>query len=175
MVVVENLVKTRIVYLGLGSNIEQPRLQIKKAIKALENLDNITVISNAGYFESKPMGPEDQPDFVNTVVKLETVLTASELLTQCQLIEQQQGRVKKRHWGERCIDLDILLYGCRQIKTASLCIPHSGLCQRDFVYKPLLKLNAEIEIPGKGLLRNIIKNNDTVTSGYACQFTGCIL
>ena len=167
--------KTNIVYIGLGSNIEQPYLQIKNAIKALGNLEDTTVINDAGYFESKPMGPEDQPDFVNTVVELKTALTAVELLKRCQLIEKEQGRVKKRHWGERSIDLDILLYGDQQIETDCLRVPHVGLCNRDFVYIPLLKLNEEIEIPGKGLLRDIIKSSETVEDTYACQFSGCIV
>lgn len=167
--------KSNIVYIGLGSNIKQPHLQIKNAIKALHRLEHTTVVNNAGYFASKPMGPEDQPDFVNTVVELKTALSATELLTQCQLIEKNQGRVKKRFWGERCIDLDILLFADFQIESEDLNIPHIGLCQRDFVYMPLLKLNEEIEIPGKGLLRDIIKNSDSVNNDYACQFTGHIV
>ncbi len=77
---------TNIVYIGLGSNIEQPYLQIKNAILALDELPAITVIRDSGYFKSKPMGPEDQPDYVNAVVEIETSMDATELLKQCQLI-----------------------------------------------------------------------------------------
>ena len=125
--------KVRAVYIGLGSNIEQPYLQIKNAMIALNDLPDTVVLTDSGYYKSKPMGPEDQPDYVNAVVEIETALDASELLKSCQLIEQQQGRIKKRHWGERCIDLDILLYVDLQILTDDLTLPHPGIWLRDFV------------------------------------------
>jgi 2-amino-4-hydroxy-6-hydroxymethyldihydropteridine diphosphokinase len=172
-------VKKTIVYIGLGSNLEQPTLQIKNAITALQALADTTVLRNSGYYASKPMGPEDQPDYLNAVVELETSLSAMELLSQCQNIEKQQGRVKNRVWGERTIDLDILLYGDQQIKTDRLVVPHPGICQRDFVYLPLLKLKPEIIIPGKGLLNVIIRSEklasgDVVNTDYSCQFAGNI-
>ena len=148
---------SELAYIGLGSNINEPHQQIINAINLLSEQEGVTVISNAGFYESKPMGPKDQPDYVNTVVRLRSALSAIDLLSRCQLIEQQQGRVKKRHWGERCIDLDILLYGQLQLETENLIIPHPGICIRDFVYEPLLALDEVIEIPGKGLLRDIIE------------------
>ncbi len=168
-----------IVYIGLGSNIEQPYLQIKNAIIALDELPAITVIRDSGYFKSKPMGPEDQPDYVNAVVEIETSMDATELLKQCQLIEKQQGRIKLRHWGERTIDLDILLYADKQIKTDVLTVPHPGICQRDFVFMPLLKLNPDIKVPGTGLLNDIVKIVEKPTvekykTDYSCQFAGNI-
>ena len=170
---------TNIVYIGLGSNLEQPYLQIKNAISALDKLSNTKVIKDSGYFKSKPMGPEDQPDYVNAVVEIETSMDAAELLKHCQLIEQQQGRLKLRHWGERTIDLDILLYADTQIKTEVLTVPHPGICQRDFVFMPLLKLNPEIKIPGTGLLSDIVKivekpAVDKYKTDYSCQFAGDI-
>ena len=144
------------VYIGLGSNIEQPYVQIKNAILALRDLPDTSVICDSGYYKSKPMGPKDQPDFVNAVVELQTILSATELLTHCRKIEQQQGRVKQRHWGERTIDLDILLYADLKMKTDELELPHPGMSQRDFVYLPLLKLNPEIIVPGLGALKNIV-------------------
>lgn len=170
---------TNIVYIGLGSNIEQPYLQVKNAIIALDKLPVITVIRDSGYFKSKPMGPEDQPDYVNAVVEIETSMDATELLKQCQLIEQQQGRIKLRHWGERTIDLDILLYADKQIKTDVLTVPHPGICQRDFVFMPLLKLNPDIKVPGTGLLNDIVKIAEKPAvekykTDYDCQFAGNI-
>lgn len=162
------------VYIGLGSNIDQPYLQIKKSIIALDSLHETKVIIDSGYFNSKPMGPEDQPDYVNAVVEISTTLGAAELLKHCQLIEKQQGRIKKRRWGERIIDLDILLYADIQLETEDLTLPHPGICQRDFVYKPLLKLNPEIEIPGKGLLHTVIDSALDVNSDYACRYAGNI-
>ncbi len=166
--------KKRAVYIGLGSNIEQPYLQIKKAVAALNNLAETEVLADSGYYISKPMGPEDQPDYVNAVVEIETALDAAELLKNCQRIEQQQGRLKTRHWGERTIDLDILLYADQQILTDDLTLPHPGIWQRDFVYIPLLKLNPEIKIPGKGMLNSIVESSlESVTdvfSDFSWQF-----
>ena len=171
-------VETNIVYIGLGSNIEQPYLQVKNAIIALDNLTGTQVVADSGYFKSRPMGPADQPDYVNAVVKLETTLSVTDLLKYCQLIEKQQGRIKKRHWGERTIDLDILLYAHRQIDQTDLTVPHPGICQRDFVYMPLLKIDPEIEIPGTGLLSIIVKSKqkqaESVNTDFNCWFAGTI-
>ncbi len=170
--------KLRAVYIGLGSNIEQPYSQIKNAIIALNNLPDTQVLADSGYYKSKPMGPEDQPDYVNAVVEIETAFDAAELLKNCQRIEAQQGRIKKRHWGERCIDLDLLLYLDQQIITQDLTLPHQGIWLRDFVYIPLLKLNPEVEIPGKGRLSDIVestvKSVTNVTADFSCQFAGPI-
>ena len=147
---------------------------------ALHEMPAITVIKDSGYYKSRPMGPEDQPDFVNAVVQIETALSAVELLEHCQLIEQQQGRIKTRHWGERSIDLDVLLYADKQFETDDLTVPHPGICQRDFVYMPLLKLNPVIEIPGIGLLSQAVAMSDIEAAAkkdetdYGCQFAGNI-
>lgn len=167
------------VYIGLGSNLKQPCLQIRQALSALVALPASRVLADSGYFVSKPMGPKDQPDYVNAVVEMETALSAPQLLQQCQQIERQQGRVRGRHWGERTIDLDILLYADEQIETPDLCIPHPGICQRDFVFLPLLKLNPEIIIPGKGLLKALAgteesTSRDSLNADHACQFAGNI-
>ncbi|VAW50188.1 2-amino-4-hydroxy-6-hydroxymethyldihydropteridinepyrophosphokinase [hydrothermal vent metagenome] len=177
-----------IVYIGLGSNIKQPKLQIKNAMEALQKLPDTTVVADSGYFESKPMGPKDQPDYVNAVVKIETIINAIDLLEQCQLIETQQGRVKLHRWGERTIDLDILLYANEKIQTDMLTVPHPGISQRDFVYMPLLKINPDIEIPGIGLLSNFVGTEKSEieksavdkslikkdSTNYSCQFVGNI-
>ena len=166
--------KTKIAYIGLGSNLEQPYQQIKNAITALNNLAGTKVKTDSGYFKSKPMGPEDQPDYVNAVVELETVIGVKRLLEYCQLIEKQQNRIKTRFWGERTIDLDILLYADQQIETEDLILPHPGICQRDFVYLPLLKIKPDINVPGTGLLNDIVKLTGAVGSDYSCQFAGNI-
>ena len=161
----------QIAYIGLGSNLDQPYQQIKNAIKAITDLPEVTVRTDSGYYTSKPMGPDDQPDFVNAVIEIETSMSALELLDSCQKIEQQQGRIKTRHWGERSIDLDILLYSDLEIDTEKLTVPHSGVRLRDFVYMPLLKINPEINIPGHGLLKDNVQSTDT---DYGCHFAGNI-
>ena len=168
-----------IVYIGLGSNIEQPYLQIKNAIIALAGSPDTRVIEDSGYYKSRPMGPKDQPDYVNAVVKIETALGVADLLTRCQQIEEQQGRVRSRRWGERCIDLDVLLFADQQIKTDKLTVPHPGISQRDFVYLPLLKLDPAIVIPGKSALKDLLHAEENLMtdeskSDYGCQYAGNI-
>ena len=164
----------QLVYIGLGSNLEQPREQIKRALQSLAELPDTKLLADSGFYESKPMGPSDQPDYVNAVAELETALDAETLLGHCQSIEQQQGRIRQRHWGERTIDLDVLLYGQEQIDTADLTVPHPGIEQRDFVYLPLLKISPDIVIPGKGALKDIVKSYASDETDYACTFAGNI-
>ncbi len=166
--------KTKTAYIGLGSNLAQPNLQIKMAIVALNNLADTKVTADSGYFKSRPMGPEDQPDYVNAVVELETKISVTKLLAHCQQIEKQQNRIKTRHWGERTIDLDILLYADNNIETENLTVPHPGIFLRDFVYMPLLKINPEIILPGKGKLSNRVKLSNETNSDFSCQFAGKI-
>jgi len=170
------MVKKNTVYIGLGSNIKQPYQQIKAAIVALDVLPETRVIKDSGYFKSRPMGPEDQPDYVNAVVEIETAMSADALLQHCQHIEKQQGRVKLRRWGERCIDLDILLYADAQIQTEHLTVPHPGICLRDFVFLPLLNLNPDVQVPGRGLLSDVAESaaQEKYKTDYDCQFAGNI-
>lgn len=100
---------------------------------------------------------EDQPNYYNAVALLETELSPATLLEYLQSIENRQGRVREQHWGPRTIDLDILLFGQRCINDDNLQVPHPGLCEREFVLYPLQRLDAEIRIPGHGMLKKIIK------------------
>jgi 2-amino-4-hydroxy-6-hydroxymethyldihydropteridine diphosphokinase len=150
-------------YIGLGSNLAEPVQQIRHALQALAKLPATTLLSDSGLFKSAPMGPQDQPDYINAAALLETDLPALELLDQLQAIEQQQGRVRLRHWGERTLDLDILLYGNEIIQDARLNVPHIGLAEREFVLYPLQKITPDLVVPGKGKLSDMIK---------ACAKTG---
>jgi len=150
-----------LVYIGLGSNLEQPERQLKQAVAELKLLSDSRYIKDSGIYLSKPLVadgvPTDQPDYYNAVVLLETELTAVGLLDQLQAIENRQHRVRDQHWGSRTIDLDILLYGQQQINNQRLQIPHPGLCEREFALYPLQRLSPEIVIPGHGKLKQIIK------------------
>ena len=149
------------VYIGLGSNLEQPERQIKLAVAELKSLPGSRYLRDSGLYSSKPLVadgvPDDQPDYYNAVVLLETRLAADDLLGQLQEIEDRQGRVRDQHWGPRTIDLDILLFGQQQINNERLQVPHPGLCEREFVLYPLQRLSAEMSIPGHGMLNEIIK------------------
>ncbi len=124
--------------MALGSNLNDPIAQIKEAIQSLAQ--TVEGIQCAQLYQSKPLGPQDQPDFVNTVISGHTALTPNELLTKIQEIELQQHRVKTQHWGPRTIDIDILFYGNLRMNTPELTIPHKELFNRAFVTIPLLDL-----------------------------------
>jgi len=144
------------VYIGLGSNLENPLQQIKTAINDLQSIAEITIISVSSLYQSPPMGPADQPDYINAVLSLETSLAPHQLLDALQSVEQLHGRERKRHWGERTLDLDILLYGDQILDDQRLKIPHPGMHERAFVLYPLAEIAPNIEIPGIGNLQKIL-------------------
>jgi len=137
-------------YIGLGSNLDNPESQLKTAIEALTGLPQTRLQARSSLYRSAPMGPQDQPDYLNAVVQLSTGLEPEALLDKLQGIEQAQGRVRAQHWGPRTLDLDILLYGEDVVATERLKIPHPGIAERSFVLYPLAEINGQLEIPGLG-------------------------
>jgi len=143
------------VYVGLGSNLDSPSEKICQARKVITDSASITELGFSSLYSSPPMGPQDQPDYVNAVMSFETGLKAIDLLRVLQHIECEFGRVRKeQRWGARTLDLDILIYGNEQINLPDLIVPHIGVCERAFVLHPLNDI-APIDfiIPGKGLLK----------------------
>lgn len=132
------------VYVALGSNLENPLEQLKQAVRSLQKFANFAV---SPFYSSKPLGPQDQPDYVNAVAKFDTDLSPIELLAHLQSIENQQGRVRLRRWGERTLDLDILLYGNEQIQSERLTVPHYDMHNREFVIVPLYDLSPDLILP----------------------------
>lgn len=128
---------TQLAYIGLGSNLGESRQILANAIKEIAQLGNVAV---SRLYRSPPMGPQDQPDYLNAVIAVETGLAPLALLDYLQALELSSGRVRLRHWGERTLDLDILLYGDESIAHPRLTVPHSGMLERDFVMLPLLDL-----------------------------------
>jgi len=152
------------VFIGLGSNLNDPLSQLKKAIEYLKQHEMLNVINISNFYSSPPMGPQDQPDFINAVVEIATSLSAEQLLDELQKIEHQQGRERKQHWGARTLDLDILLYGSEVINTERLIVPHRGISERNFVLYPLNDLvEKNFRIPGLGKISELLK---------ACPMTG---
>ena len=146
------------VYIGLGSNLAAPKKQLQDACARLAELPNSTLVTCSSLYQSLPMGPQDQPDYVNAVAKLDTKLAPETLLQQTQKIELQQGRVRKaEQWGPRTLDLDILLYGQQQIETENLNIPHIGMKQREFVLYPLYEIAPDLILPSGEKLRELVK------------------
>ena len=144
------------VFIGLGSNLADPQQQVLLAQRDLSALPETTCIAHSSLYKSPPMGPQDQPDFINAVSAIETTLSPDTLLDYLQQIERQHGRVKQRHWGERTLDLDILVYGDRQIEDAHLHVPHKGIAERAFVLYPLAEIAPNLDIPGLGPIAQLL-------------------
>lgn len=138
-------------YIGLGSNLDGPEVQLEMALEALDDIPDTRLVKKSSFYRSAPLGPSDQPDFINAVALVDTGLTAGQLLIRLQTIENRQGRVRGgQRWGPRTLDLDLLLYGSRVIEEPELTVPHPGIRRRNFVLMPLLELAPELEIPGLG-------------------------
>ncbi|SGY92976.1 2-amino-4-hydroxy-6-hydroxymethyldihydropteridine diphosphokinase [Moritella viscosa] len=134
-------------YIAIGSNLADPIAQAKEAITALKTLTESRFISVSSLYASKPMGPQEQPDYINAVACVGTHLAPIELLDALQQIENEQGRVRKEHWGARTLDLDILLYGDEVMSTPRLTVPHYGMKEREFVLYPLAEIAPQLQLP----------------------------
>lgn len=147
------------VYIGLGSNLDHPMEQIKLARVSLAETEQIHEIDFSALYTSPPMGPQDQADYVNSVMRVKTDLSAEDLLGVLQKIENDQGRVRKgEQWGERTLDLDLLLYADQQIDLPDLIVPHTGLSERAFVLYPLQEIApVDLFVPGKGMINDLVK------------------
>jgi len=129
------------VYIGLGSNLAEPRQQLRNALDALENIPSSRLADVSSLYVSDPLGPPDQPRYYNAVAVLDTSLAPLALLDALQAIEQAQGRERKaERWGPRTLDLDILLFGDRVLAEPRLTVPHYHLHARPFVLYPLAEV-----------------------------------
>jgi 2-amino-4-hydroxy-6-hydroxymethyldihydropteridine diphosphokinase len=151
------------VYLGLGSNLSDPLQQIQQAISVISTHDEINTLACSSLYISQPMGPQDQPDYFNAVLKINTLLKPLALLDKLQAIENIAGRVRKdQRWGARVLDIDILLYNNEVIKNDRLTIPHYGLQEREFVVIPLAEIDNQLQLPDgqsiAALANNIVTN-----------------
>ena len=146
-------------YIGIGSNLCDPMLQVEQAIAELNRLSESDCVAQSRFYRSPPLGPQSQPDYINAVVRLRTRLEPLELLDELQAIETQRGRIRSgQRWGPRIIDLDLLLYGDWQIVVPRLIVPHPELWRRAFVLYPLSEINPELDIPGWGSLGELINH-----------------
>jgi len=133
-----------IAYVGIGSNLDDPRSHVLKAFEELERLPHTRLVRKSSLYRSAPVGHAAQPDFVNAVARLETGLPAERLLAELQEIEARHGRRRSFPNAPRTLDLDILLYGDLMLRTPDLEIPHPRMHQRSFVLKPLLEISPEL-------------------------------
>lgn len=137
-------------YIGLGSNLDDPKAHVDRALTELDSLEGCHLCRASSLYASPPMGPANQPDYVNAVAEIHTQLAAELLLEQLQMLEARHERQPTHHWGPRTLDLDLLLYGDAVIETARLSVPHPGIAGRPFVLYPLAELDSSLVIPGVG-------------------------
>ena len=147
-------------YIGLGSNLKDPKAQIKRALASLSNNDGAKLINVSSLYESKPLLEIPGPNYLNAVCKIETKLSAIDLLDLCQEIEESQQRVREVKWGSRTIDLDILLYGEQVISNKRLSIPHPEAINRAFVLVPLFEIEPSIKFPLLGSIKDLLERID---------------
>ncbi|CAG21480.1 MULTISPECIES: 2-amino-4-hydroxy-6-hydroxymethyldihydropteridine diphosphokinase [Photobacterium] len=148
-------------YIAIGSNLGDPISQAMSAIKALKQIPAITVVAESSLYSSTPMGPQNQPDYINAVVAIDTTLTPLELLNATQAIELEHGRVRKdERWGPRTLDLDIILYGDLEHHCERLTVPHYGMKVREFVLYPLAEIIPDLILPDNTALSQLLTQVD---------------
>ncbi|MGZ8928399.1 MAG: 2-amino-4-hydroxy-6-hydroxymethyldihydropteridine diphosphokinase [Methylobacter sp.] len=144
-------------FIGLGSNLENPAEQIKSARTAITQIPGVRELAFSSLYHSPPMGPQDQPDYVNAVMCVATDLPPIDLLRRLQHIENNHGRVRKaERWGARTLDLDMLIYDDQLIEMPDLIVPHPGLAERAFVLYPLFEIAPQLIVPGKGHIVDLL-------------------
>lgn len=146
-----------IAYIGLGSNLDYPAAQLRRALTELSGLPNTRIASHSNFYQSKPLGPQDQPDYLNAVAALQTRLEPQDLMLNLRAIEEAHGRWRSlvNRWGPRTLDLDLLLYADMVMQTPELTLPHPELHKRSFVLYPLAELAPDLIIPGQGPVRRL--------------------
>lgn len=145
-------------YIAIGSNLASPLQQVNSAIDALSVISESRLLCHSHFYRTKPLGPKDQPDYLNAVAALETRLLPEQLLNETQRIEQLHGRQRKaERWGPRTLDLDILLFGSAIIHTERLTVPHYDMKNREFMLYPLAEIAPELIFPDGTPLKSLIK------------------
>lgn len=145
-------------YIALGSNLNDPRAQVERGLQALTQLPETRLRARSGWYQSRAVGPGQQPDYLNGVVLLETSLEPESLILHLQRIEAAQGRERRVRWAARTLDLDILLYGDRIIATDRLQIPHPRLAERNFVLYPLADISPDLVLPNGTPLASLLQH-----------------
>ncbi len=155
-----------VAFVGLGSNLgndrngifESPKQQLLNAIQSIDNQTTINLLRTSPFYQTQAIGPGDQPDYINAAIKIETSLSAHQLLLALQSIENQQGRVRKERWGARTLDLDILIFDQLIENSEQLILPHPRAHERAFVLAPLNDLDPNLVIPKRGNISSLLAN-----------------
>jgi 2-amino-4-hydroxy-6-hydroxymethyldihydropteridine diphosphokinase len=147
---------THVAFVGIGSNLEDPRAQVLAAFEALAALPQTQLTARSPLYRSAPVGGPPQPDYVNAVARIETGLEAHDLLEALRGIEARHGRSRSERNAPRTLDLDLLLYDLEVLTTAELKIPHPRMHERRFVLAPLHDIAPEIRIPRRGAVADLL-------------------
>lgn len=147
-------------FVALGSNLDDPRIQVERGFDALSALPDTRLRARSRLFRTPPWGIVEQPDFINAVARLETLLAPRDLLAGLLDIEARAGRVRGVPNGPRVLDLDLLLYGNAVIHEPGLVVPHPRLHLRAFVLAPLADIAWDLEIPGRGRVADLLESVD---------------
>ncbi|MDF9393600.1 MULTISPECIES: 2-amino-4-hydroxy-6-hydroxymethyldihydropteridine diphosphokinase [Methylococcus] len=146
-------------YIGLGANLGDAAETVRAARRAIGTVPGVRELAFSSLYRSAPMGPSDQPDYVNAVMAVATSLAPQDLLHALQRIEQIHGRVRSgERWGPRTLDLDLLLYDDLALDTETLTLPHPGITKREFVLYPLAEIAPDLHIPDRGPLRELVRS-----------------
>ena len=149
-------------YVALGSNLDDPRAQVERALAALDQLPQTRCVLRSSLYRSRPFGPVEQPDFVNAVAGLLTTLEPATLLASLQALETSIGRERPVvRWGPRRIDLDLLVHGSARIAEPGLQLPHPGIADRAFVLAPLAEIAPDLDVPGVGRVSALLAKLDS--------------
>jgi len=148
------------VYLGLGSNLDHPELQVRAALREIGSIPDTGMVRVSAPYETAPVGIIDQPPFINAVAQVETTLSPHDLLRHLLDIEGQHARVRGEKNGPRTLDLDILIFNALRMDDGTLTTPHPRMHERAFVLVPLLEIAPEAYIPGKGFAKEFLSRVD---------------
>jgi 2-amino-4-hydroxy-6-hydroxymethyldihydropteridine diphosphokinase len=149
------------VYVGLGSNLDDPRAQVERACQMLAAIAETHFVSRSSLYRTPPFGQIAQPEFVNGVAALLTQVAPHEFLARLKQIESSMGRVKPaQRWGPRRIDLDLLVFGAQVIEEAGITVPHPGIAERAFVLVPLADIAPDLYVPRLGRVATLLARVD---------------
>ncbi|WP_308366209.1 MULTISPECIES: 2-amino-4-hydroxy-6-hydroxymethyldihydropteridine diphosphokinase [unclassified Microbulbifer] len=143
-------------FIGLGSNLADPQQQLRSALDAIAALPQTALLRCSSFYRSAPIGPGNQPDYINAVAELETQLEPLDLLDGLQAIESAHGRERGIRWGARTLDLDILVFGQQHIDEPRLQVPHPRMAERNFVLLPLAELEPELQLPSGESIQTLL-------------------
>jgi 2-amino-4-hydroxy-6-hydroxymethyldihydropteridine diphosphokinase len=149
-----------IAFIGLGSNLADPLVQVRQALMELESIPGTRVTARSSLYRTSPVGYLEQPDFINAVASVQTTLKPQALLAALLAIENRHGRRRAMRNAPRTLDLDLLLYGEEVLDQDGLCLPHPRLHERAFVLAPLAEIAPEAMVPGRGRVRDLLARVD---------------